>query len=97
MGWPEMAGKSTKLRVTHGGRCRRFASPIPARPAAVGGEILRPRSSGGGAPPCPAWYNSGGRKRLPRLKLNRPKNGLKRPNSGFSGFGDFLSGFWVGS
>ena len=27
-----------------------FAGQIPARPAAVGGEILRPASSGGGAP-----------------------------------------------
>ena len=43
MGWPEMAGKwpeNWKLPVTHGGRRRRrFAGPIPARPAAVGREI----------------------------------------------------------
>ena len=55
MGWPEQAKndrKIKKLPVTHGGHCRRFASPIPARPAAVGSEILWPRSSGGGAPPC---------------------------------------------
>ena len=42
-------------------------------------------------------YSSGGRNRLPQLKPDRPKNGLKRPNSGFSGFGDFLSGFGIGS
>ena len=57
MGWPEVAGngrKIKKLQVTHGGRCRRFAGPISARPTAVGREILRTRSSGGGAPPCPA-------------------------------------------
>ena len=56
MGWPELAGngqKIKKLLVTHGGRRRRFAGPIPARPAAVGREILRLRSSGGSAPPCP--------------------------------------------
>ena len=56
MGWPELAGngrKIKKLPVTHGGRRRRFAGPIPARSANVGREILRPRSSGGGAPPCP--------------------------------------------
>ena len=56
MGWPELAEngrKIKKLPVTHGGpRRRRFASPIPSRPVAVGHEILRPRSSGGGAPPC---------------------------------------------
>ena len=46
--------KIKKLPVTHGGRRRRFADPIPVRPAAVGHEILRSRSSGGGAPPCPA-------------------------------------------
>ena len=57
MAWPELAGngrKIKKLPVTHGGRRRRFADPIPGRPAAVGREILRPRSSGGGAPPFPA-------------------------------------------
>ena len=57
MGWPELAGngrKIKKLPVTHGGRRRRFAGSISARPAAVGHEILRPRSSGGGAHPCPS-------------------------------------------
>ena len=46
--------KIKKLPMTHGGRGRRFAGPIPARPAAIGREILWPRSSGGGTPPCPA-------------------------------------------
>ena len=57
MGWPELPGngrKIKKLPVTHDARRRRFAGPIPARPAAVGREILRPRSSDCGAPPCPA-------------------------------------------
>ena len=31
-------------------------------------------------------YSDGGRNRLPRLKPDRPKNGSKRPSSGFSGF-----------
>ena len=47
-----------------------------------------------------AWcvYSDGGRNRLPRLKPDRPKNGSKRPSSGFSGFFRiFLLGFWVGS
>ena len=44
-----------------------------------------------------SMYSSGGRNRLPRLKPDRPENGSKRPNSGFSGFWDFLSGFGVGS
>ena len=57
MGWPEVAGngrKITKCPVTHGGRRRRFASPIPARPAAVGREILRPALSGCPPPNCMA-------------------------------------------
>ena len=33
--WPE----NQEIPVTHGGRRRRFAGPIPARPAAVGREI----------------------------------------------------------
>ena len=42
MGWPKMAGngrKSQELSGDHGGRRRRFASPIRARPEAVGREI----------------------------------------------------------
>ena len=34
-------------------------------------------------------YNGGGRNRLPRLKLDRPKNGSKLPSSGFWVFGVF--------
>ena len=55
MGWVELAGNGRemkKLPVTHGGRGRRrrrFAGPIPARPAAVGRAISRPASSG-----CPS-------------------------------------------
>ena len=47
--------------------------------------------------PVQCVYSSGGRNRLPRLKPDRPKNGSKRPSSGFSCFWDFLSGFRVGS
>ena len=57
MGWPEVAGngrKITKCQVTHGGRRRCFAGPIPARPAAVGREISRTASSGCPPPICPA-------------------------------------------
>ena len=55
MGWPELAGngrKITKCPVTHNGRRRRFASLIPAHPAAVGCEISRPASSGCPPPIC---------------------------------------------
>ena len=53
MGWPEVAGKwseITNFPVVHGGRRRRFAGPIPARPAAVHREIPPAGSSGCGAP-----------------------------------------------
>ena len=56
MGWPELAKngrKSGKPPVTHGGRRRRFAGSIPARPSAVGREISRPASSGCPPPICP--------------------------------------------
>ena len=49
MGWPEVAGNDRKITncpVTHGGRRRRFACPIPARPAVVVREISRMASSG---------------------------------------------------
>ena len=42
MGWPEMACNGRKIKkgpVTHGGRRRRFAGTIRARPATVGHEI----------------------------------------------------------
>ena len=42
MGWPEVAENGQKIMnfpVVHGGRRRRFAGPIPARPAAVRHEI----------------------------------------------------------
>ena len=58
MGWPEVAKngrKSEKPSVTHGGRRRRrFASPIPASPTAVGWENLLAAASGCPLPPWPA-------------------------------------------
>ena len=44
--WPEI----TKLRLENGAAAVGFAGQIPARQTAVGGKILRPASSGGGAP-----------------------------------------------
>ena len=46
--WPE----NTKIRRPKVVAAAEFAGPIQARSAAIGREILRPRSSGGGAPPC---------------------------------------------
>ena len=83
MGWPEMAGKH-KNPATQVCGCRRLRRPDPG-------------ASGGGWPEnftgvlvlflhFRRMYSSGGRNRLPRLKPDRPKNGSKRPSSGFSGF-----------
>ena len=48
--WPENGRKINKISVTHGAAAVGFVGQIPARPAAVGREILRPASSGSGAP-----------------------------------------------
>ena len=53
MGWPEVAGKSKNQRQTEAAAVV-FSGQMPARSASVGGEISRPVSSGGGAPPRPA-------------------------------------------
>ena len=45
--------------MTHGGHRRRFASPIPARPAAVGREILPAAAFGCPLPPWPARVAGG--------------------------------------
>ena len=82
MGRPGVAEKCRKT-VTHGG-----------------GRRPDPGASGGGWPGnftdvvvllLPGWhvYSGGGRNRLPWMKLDRPKNGSKRPNSGFRVFGVF--------
>ena len=69
MGWPEVAGngrKSQEQSGDHGSRRRRFACPIPARPAAVGREIL-PAASSGCPPPLCLVRVAGGRPVVPPL------------------------------
>ena len=70
MGWPEVAEKWSKIMnfpVVHGGRRRRrFAGPIPTRPAAVRREIPPAGSSGCGTPSRLARV-AGGRPVVPRL------------------------------
>ena len=62
MGWPEVAEKWPEIMnfpVVHGGHRRRFAGPIPARPAAVVREIPLAGSSGCGAPSRPTRVADG--------------------------------------
>ena len=69
MGWSEMAGngrKITNFSVVHGGSRRRFAGPIPTRPAAVRREIPPAGSFGCCAPPSPARV-AGGQPMMSRL------------------------------
>ena len=74
--------KNQEQSVDHGGRRRRFAGPIPVRPAAVGREILSAASFGCPLPPYPARV-AGGRPVVPPL-VQTPtarkwfKNGLTR-------------------
>ena len=51
-GLAENGWKITKCSVTHGGRRRRFAGPIPKLPAVVVREISRLASSGCPPPIC---------------------------------------------
>ena len=69
MGWPEVARngrKSQEQSGDHGGRGRRFACPIRARPVAVGRETSLPVSSESPPPPCLARV-AGGRPVVPLL------------------------------
>ena len=61
----ENGRKITNFSVVHGGRRRRLADPIPARPAAVRREIPPTGSSGCGAPSRSARV-AGGRPVVPR-------------------------------
>ena len=69
MAWPEVAGYDRKIMnflEVNDGRRRRFADPIPARPAAVRREIPPAGSSGCGTP-SRSTRVIGGRPVVPRL------------------------------
>ena len=55
----ENGRKSQEQSDDHGGRCRRFAGPIPARLGAVGREILPAAASGCPLPPWPVRVAGG--------------------------------------
>ena len=90
--WPENGQKSGKLPVTHGGRRRRFAGPIPARPTAVGREILPVVASGC---PLPPWLArvAGGWPEVPHsVRSSTARRWLIGPNC-VLGLESFFLGF----
>ena len=96
MGWPEVAEngrKSGKPPVTHDGRRRRFAGPIPARPAAVGCEYLSTEASGCPLPPCPTRV-AGGWPEVPHsVQSSTTRRWLNGPTC-VPGLESFFLGFW---
>ena len=67
MGWPGMATKQQNP-TTQGGRRRRLACLIRARPAAVDREIFPARSPRRAPPPWPARVSRGWPKTSPTAK-----------------------------
>ena len=70
--------------MTHGGRPRRFAGPIRARPAAGRSEISQAWSSGGGAPPRPARVHGGWPESPPLVQNFSARKWSKRPYGVFT-------------
>ena len=70
--------------MTHGGRGRRFAGPIRARPAAARREISQAWSSGGGAPPRPARVHDGLSESPPLVQNFSARKWSKRPYGVFT-------------
>ena len=91
--WSENGRKSGKLPVTQGGRRRRFAGPIPTRPAADGREILPAAASGCPLPPCPARVAGGWPEVPPSVRSSTARRLLIGPNC-VPGLESFFLGFW---
>ena len=70
--------------MTHGGRRRRFAGPIRARPAAAHREISQAWSSGGGAPPRQARVHGGWPESPPLVQNFSARKWSKRPYGVFT-------------
>ena len=79
--------------MTHGGRRHRFAGPIPARPAAVGHEILPTAASGCPLPPCLARVAYGWPEVSPSVRSSTVRRWLIGLNC-VPGLESFFLGFW---
>ena len=96
MGWPEVARngrKSQEQSSDHGGRRRRFACPIPARPAAFGHEILPEAASGCPLPPWPARVAGGWPEVTPSVQSSTTRRWLNGSTC-VPGLEGFFLGFW---
>ena len=97
MGRTGVAGK-WQNPATQGGGCLRVRRPDPG----ASGLWLARKFHGDGCQvvallPGRRLCKGGGRNRLPRLKPDRPKNGSKRPSSGFTGLEKFLRVLGLGT
>ena len=79
--------------MTHGGGHRRFACPIPARPAFVGHEILPAAASGCPLPPWPARVAGGWPELPPSVQSSTTRRWLNDPTC-VPGLESFFLGFW---
>ena len=79
--------------MTHYGRRRRFAGPIPVRPAAFGCEILPAAASGCPLPPWPARVVGGWPEVPPSVQSSTTRKWLNDPTC-VPGLESFFLGFW---
>ena len=79
--------------MTHGGRRRSFAGPIPARPTAIGRENLPAGASGCPLPPWPARVASGWPEVPPSVQSSTTRKWLNGPTC-VPGLESFFLGFW---
>ena len=79
--------------MTHSGRRRRFAGPIPARPTVAGREILSAAASGCPLPPWPARVAGGWPEVPPSVQSSTTRRWLNDPTC-VPGLESFFLGFW---
>ena len=97
MGWPEVFENGRKSQEQSGDHCgrrrRRFAGSIPARPAAVGCEILPAEASGCPIPPWPARVAGGWPEVPPSVQSSTTRRWLNCSTC-VPGLESFFLGFW---
>ena len=89
----ENGRKSQEQSGDHGGRRRRFAGPIPVRPAAVCLKILPTAASGCPLPPWPARVAGGWPEVPPSVQSSTTRRWLNDSTCN-PGLESFFLGFW---